>query len=112
MIELISDIALGFAFAGFAVFCVLYFLRSDWQSSSVGRNAMALMGACALLLGLAVVRLFGGDAWFERHRDVLRLVSYSLIGAIVWWRVALLIKLQRRKGRAGVSARTTPTRRD
>jgi multisubunit Na+/H+ antiporter MnhF subunit len=101
--ETLADIALVFAFLGFAAFCVLYFLRSKWQDTPVGRNAMALMAACALLLGLAVIRLFAGPDWFDRHRDLLRFASYALIGSIVWWRVALLIKLQRRprKGRPG-----------
>lgn len=100
---IVRDIALSYAFLGFVAFCVLYFLRSRWQETPVGRNAMALMGSCALLLGLAVIRMFTSEAWFDRHRDLLGAISFVLIGSIVWWRVALLVKLQRRprKGRPG-----------
>lgn len=96
---LLGDIVFNFAFLGFGVFSILYFFRSDWSSTPVGRNAMAFMGACWLLLGLSFIRLISGDAWFELHRDVLRLVSYLILSSVVWWRVVLLIKLQRRPRR-------------
>lgn len=100
---LLRILALIFAFLGFVVFCVLYFLRSNWRSTSVGRNAMALMAACGLLLGLGITRLFTGAAWFERHRDSLGAFSYILIGLIVWWRNAILFKLQHRPRDRGPS---------
>ena len=107
---LLRNVALIQAFLAFITFCVLYFLRSRWQSTPVGRNAMALMAACGLALGLAIIRLFSGPEWFDQHRNILGFLSYGLIGAIVWWRVVLLIKVQRKpRGRAGRSPER-PTR--
>ena len=95
MIALLADIAFILAFVGFATFSLLYALRSPWRSTAVGRNAMAFMVVCALLLGLGIWRLVLGDPWFNQHRDLLRLISYGLIVWVVWWRVWLLVKLQR-----------------
>lgn len=107
-----SNVLFVVAFLGFVAFSLLYALRSPWRSTSVGRNAMALMVVGAVLMGLGVLRMILGGEWFDRHRDFVRLVSYSLISYVVWWRVILLIKLQRPPGgRAGVPA-STPTRRD
>ena len=83
------------AFAGFAAFSVLYFFRSDWRATSVGRNAMAFMLVGAVLLGLGLFRLAIGEEAFAVIRDPARIVSFLLINAVVWWRVRILVRLQR-----------------
>lgn len=96
MIGLLGDIALVTAFAGCAVFVVRYGALSGWWRTSVGRNMLAFMGVCMVLLGLSTTRMVFGDEWFEAHRDALRLVSFGLVSVVVWWRVVLLVKVQRR----------------
>lgn len=97
--DILVKCLLVFAFLGFVVFCFRYFRYSDWTSTPIGKNAMAFMAICALLLGLGIARRFTSGVWFERHGDVLGAVSYGLISAVVWWRVVLLIRAQRRPPR-------------
>ena len=95
MIQLLAIFLQVGAFIGFALFAVLYFFRSQWASTAVGRNAMAFMVVCALLLGLSLVRLIVGEAQFAIIREPARIVSFLLVNAVVWWRVVLLIQVQR-----------------
>lgn len=95
MIRALSNIALVGSLVGCVVFVFRYGFLSGWWKTGVGRNLLAFMAACMVLLGLSASRMvFPG--WFEAHRDGLRLFSFALVFVVVWWRVVLLLKAQRR----------------
>src|SRR5215207_5367992 len=83
------------AFAGFWVFVILYGARSDWRSTEPGRNLMAFMVVCGIVLSTSFMRPLLGDARWDLVRDEIRIVSFALVNWVLWWRVYLLLKVQR-----------------
>lgn len=75
---------------GALVFVIRYLLTS-WFSTPMGRHAMAFMVVVLIVLGLAVSYELFGD-WLGQ--DTARLISYSMINAVLWWRVYLLFSGQ------------------
>jgi len=86
-----TDVLVIAGFIGATAFVVRY-LRTRWFASSVGRHEMAFMFALALILSLAAATTIWGEFW---NRSVLRLITYVLINAIIWWRLFLLFEGQR-----------------
>lgn len=83
--------------AGAGAFCMLYATISPWWRTALGRNIMALMGVIGLFLGLATMHMvwphvFDSQQW-------IRPVMWSMICAIVWCLVGLLVRTQVRKRR-------------
>jgi len=78
--------------AGFLAMCafVALYRRSDWRHTSIGRNLMALPAVLGALLGLWLVARIVGPLpmW-------LWLGGIVLLDAVMWWRVAILWRLQR-----------------
>lgn len=91
-----SDAAVIFTAAGALVFVLAYAIttRGAWHRSMVGINVMSFMAAIAVVSALAVVAIIWGTNW--PGRDVIRTVAWGLIGSIIWWRVALLLRVQHR----------------
>lgn len=83
------------AFVGFWVFVLLYAARSFWWKTPVGRNLMAFMFVCGVLLGTGFARSLMGDVRWDQIRDEVRMVSLAAINVVVWWRNVLLVKTQR-----------------
>lgn len=83
------------AFVGFWVFVLLYAARSEWWKTPVGRNLMAFMFVCGVLLGLGFIRSLTGDARWDTIRDEIRLISFAAVNVVVWWRNVLLVRTQR-----------------
>jgi hypothetical protein len=79
-------------FLGAVAFVVLYaWLARDWHHTPVGRNLMAMAAVLAGLLGLSLV------AFLVRVWPVLWLGGMASLDAVLWWRVALLWRVQRRR---------------
>lgn len=74
------------------VFVTAYHILADWKSSPVGQNVMAVMLVAAILLTIGLAREF--VPWINEHLDEVRLVSYTAIAAVMWWRVVLLFREQ------------------
>lgn len=92
MIRAVGDVLLASGFLGAAVFVAVY-LRSPWWRSAHGRNVMAMMAVIMILLGLATATALFGFRY--PARDVIRLVAFAALSAVVWWRVVILVRTQR-----------------
>lgn len=101
MIHSITSVLVCTAAAGALIFVGRYLL-TRWFDTAMGRHAMAFMVVVLIVLSLAVVReLFGVD-W--AGRDLVRLVAFTLVNVVIWWRVALLFMGQRRARRDQAAA--------
>lgn len=76
-----------------ATFSVVLHFRVPWRETAMGRHLMAYMFVIAVVLDLAVVRVFAGDTgWFA----ALRLVVFVLgLPLVLTWRVALQLAAAR-----------------
>jgi hypothetical protein len=90
MIDDVTNVLVVAAFVGALAF-VLRYLRTRWFASSMGVHVMTFMTVLMLILGLAAATTFWGEFW---NRDLLRLIDYSLINAILWWRTLILFNAQ------------------
>lgn len=97
VLAVVADVALAGAALGAVVFVVLYHLWADWRASDLGRNMMAFMFVCAVLLTLGVVRAIVLPP--DHALEAFRVIAYSLVCAIIWHRVFLLIRYQRPRRR-------------
>lgn len=95
--ELVNQFLFYGLFAGFATFVVLYSLRSPWWATPIGKNMLAFMTVNLVLMGLGVLRRLFGPAWFEAHRDGLQFFSFGALFVVVWWRVFILVKVQKQE---------------
>lgn len=86
-LKLLTSAMVIATFLGAVVF-VLVYLRRNWHSSAVGLNLMAFGVVIAIESGLAVSTLIWGTQW--ANRDIIRVASWALISATMWWRVVLL----------------------
>jgi hypothetical protein len=87
------SIAIGIGAAGALAFAGLYLRTRGWYRSAVGQNLMAMALVIAgLLLLVFVVRVIPD----ETVRRLLWLGGLLSLDAVLWWRVWLLWKLQRR----------------
>lgn len=106
MIMFLADLALLASAAGCVVFVVLYgvMTKGAWRRSALGQNVMAFMAVCACLLTLALARAF--FPLLEDHLPELRLISFSLVAGVVWWRVVILVRAQMTGRNFGVYGET------
>jgi hypothetical protein len=96
-----SDAAVIATAAGAVVFVASYAwtTRGAWRRSSVGRNVMSLMSAIMVVAGLAVAAIIWGTDW--SHRELVRTVAWLSIAVPIWWRVAILFRVQHRRRNPG-----------
>lgn len=94
MINTLANWALAGAALEALVFVVSYhFLTGGaWRETPLGRNVMAMMGACVALLGLAVIRTF--VPWLGDHLQWIRLGAFLIVAYIIGRRVQLLYRYQ------------------
>ena len=78
-----------FCFVGSVTFIGLY-LRSRWWVSQLGRNLMAKAVVLAGMFGLSLA------GYFTRVPMPVWAGGLGLLGAIIWWRVAILWRIQHR----------------
>ncbi len=77
---------------GDGMFIILYGLRSpDWASSDIGRNLMAKSVALGVLLAMSLINLV------VRVPPWLILTGMAALDAVIWWRVVILRRVQRRR---------------
>lgn len=95
MIPGLANAALVFAATGAVTFVFAYHLLAAWRESAIGRNVMSLMALICALLLVGVLRNYVRG--IESHSEVVRLAAYVLIGSVIWRRVFLLIRAQRRQ---------------
>lgn len=83
---------IGAAFLLALYFPVMFYVRSDWYTNTPGKSLMALSGAIALLLGLAVLRSSGVilPEW-------VRAASYLLIVIVLVVQDVTLTRIQNRR---------------
>jgi len=90
MVRLLLMIALWVTLAGFVLFCLLYAILARPWHDHMGKHVLAFMG------GLAIAFIYAAAAPYVP--DNIRLEGWTIIltilGALVWWRVVLLIKFQ------------------
>lgn len=83
---------------GFVTFTVGYVwstggvVHGGWRKTEAGRWIAALGGSCSWVLTLGLLTVIWPD---YPGRAFVRLVSYSLLVAVVWWANSLLWRRQR-----------------
>ena len=90
------NVAVVATMAGALVFVAAYAWRTRgaWRDTAVGQNVMALMAVILIVSALAVSAIVWGTAW--PHRNLIRFAAWASVAAVVWWRVALLLRIQHR----------------
>ncbi|WIM97713.1 hypothetical protein ACTOB_001261 [Actinoplanes oblitus] len=83
--------------AGALTFVITYARLAPWRSTPVGRNVMSLMAVIVIVSTLAAANLLFGLDW--PYRDTIRALSWGSIAAIIWRRVALVVRAQTLPGR-------------
>ncbi len=68
--------------------------RGAWRTTIMGKHVMTFMSAILLVSCLAVAGIVWGTDW--PHRNAIRTGAWGLIAACIWWRVALLYRVQHR----------------
>lgn len=91
-----TDAAVILTTLGALVFVVAYGwkTRGGWRDSLMGKHVMAFMAAILTVCLLAVAGVVWGTDW--PHRNAIRTAAWALIGGCIWWRVALLFRVQHR----------------
>ena len=84
--------ALWYVAAASTVFVIVYHALARWWESAVGINIMALLASLAVLADLLLVNVMLGRPDWMRW---VFLGLYVIVGTVIWWRVALLVKAQR-----------------
>jgi hypothetical protein len=91
-----TDAAVFFTALGALVFVVSYAwtTRGAWRDSIMGKHVMSFMAAILAVCLLAVIGIIWGTDW--PYRNAIRSAAWATIGACIWWRVWLLIRVQHR----------------
>lgn len=85
-------VLVGVGLVGASAFVVLYgWLSREWHRSHIGQNLMAMAAVLAGLLGLSLL------GFLVRVPAALWLGGMASLDAVLWWRVALLWRVQRRR---------------
>lgn len=89
-----ANAAIIFTALGALVFVISYAVttRGSWRRSAVGQNVMTFMAAVMVVSLLATAGIIWGTNW--PYRDVIRTAAWGLIAACIWWRVAILFRVQ------------------
>ncbi len=93
-VEVTTDVLVVGAWLAALVFVVRY-LRTRWFRTPMGVHAMGFMAAVLVILSLASSYVIWPDWGGDGGRQIVRMISYGLINAILWWRVAILFRGQR-----------------
>lgn len=91
-----TNIAIVATALGALAFVISYAVttRGAWRDSIVGWNVMAFMAVVLLVSALAVIGVFFGTNW--PGRDVIRAACWTAVASVIWWRVAILYRVQHR----------------
>lgn len=111
-LELINQLLFWGIFTGLLVFVILYSFRSPWWETEIGKNMLAFMSVTLGLAGLGAAYQIIGPEWFDEHRGGVTFWSRTAFFLVVWWRVVILIKVQRLPKREPQRARADDDERE
>lgn len=94
MITIVGTVLLAVGVLGVGWFIVRYSLEAPWWRGEVGWHLVTFTGALGLLMANGLAFRLAGD---YPGRQAANLVLFAVIVASVWWRVALLHRVTRRK---------------
>jgi hypothetical protein len=94
MNELIGILLLAAGVLGVIVFVALYSIRVPWWRSEIGWYLVTFPGALGLLLANGLAFRILGD---YPGRQLVNLLLFVVVVASIWWCVALLVRVTRRK---------------
>lgn len=86
------DVVAVVAFFACANFIVVYSWAARWWLSEAGVNVVCLTGAITGLFGLRCLALVFGDGF--PGQTLLRLILFTAITGVIYWRTRLLVKAQ------------------
>lgn len=92
--EIIGLTIVGASLSGCVTFATLYWAWFPWWRSPAGRNLFAFVAVDGLINLGFVVSVLAGAAW-KGWAEWLLVAFYILQPGVVWWRVALLVKVRR-----------------
>jgi hypothetical protein len=95
LLIVIGGVAIFGAWSAFGAFLLLFHVLADWQSSPMGRHMMVFMGVIAAILSYALAVYLIADDHAGGIRAWLRIIMYGSLATVGWWRVAILVRLQR-----------------
>lgn len=90
-LQIVGDILVIAAFMACLTFVLCYNHFADWRHSRRGNHLIRFMQVATAALFLGVVRVFWPDIPFFLY---FRIVIFSLINWVLWWRVAILFEEQ------------------
>lgn len=79
-------------FLAAAIFVVSYHRKANWRAHVTGRHMMSFMVVVTSAFGLGVLTIIFGSDYVGR--DYVRAAVQAAITFVLWWRVALLYKIQ------------------
>lgn len=93
MLQTLGTIALRLTALGSLAFVLSFALLAPWRGTVMGRHMMTFMGVITVIIWYVAIAPFLGPLGLTA-RLWIRLVSYTLLGAVIWWREWLFIAAQ------------------
>jgi|SRR3954471_17887346 FtsH-binding integral membrane protein len=91
----LGTFALFLTTLGFFLFCALFHVLAEWRATEMGKHMMTFMVVCTVILTYAsVVTAFTPTPPTTAFRAGVRMIMYSALCVVVWWRVRLLAAYQ------------------
>lgn len=81
-LEEVGNAGLIFAGLGVVAFAILFLTCVRWWTDTLGRSIAAVAAVPAIILGLGVYRVMGGD--LPGGTQVWRATLYPLLGVVSW----------------------------
>lgn len=94
--ESIGLAIVGSSLVGCIAFASLYWTWFPWWRSPAGRNLFAFVAVDGLINLAFVVTVLAGPGWAGWTQWLL-VTFYVLQPGVIWWRVALLVKVHRER---------------
>lgn len=86
------------AVAGANIFILTYGILAPWYKKPFGRHLFAFMAVLAVVLDHNMLRYFQPD--YPGVRVMTFILTWAICG-VIWWRFAILVNVQVRRGREG-----------
>lgn len=84
---------MAYAAAASTAFVIVYHALARWWETRTGINAMSLVASLAVTLDLALWVNLARITW--AGLPYVAAFLYFVIGSIVWWRLAIVVHVQR-----------------
>ncbi|MER6810002.1 hypothetical protein ABT299_12045 [Spirillospora sp. NPDC000708] len=92
-----GTVALWLGLASSTGFCIAYHLTAAWWRNGEGRHLMSFTATVALILGWLAYRSMAAPPPPTTGEEVGRTVVYSVVAALMIWRLGLLWRRQIRR---------------